>query len=143
MENIKFDNDINFDCIRDTLIFIQSNLGYEETNPKHHKTLDWSKVFKDEDLLKKYNSDAIRYTIEHLYREGFLETSNSTKGKNDSIINLVITDITFKGHIFLDNIQDETTWNKVKTQADNNNLNVISVLEEYIKVVATRLADKE
>ncbi|WP_300453849.1 DUF2513 domain-containing protein [Fusobacterium sp.] len=92
---------LNPDCIRDILIFVEQNTS--------HNTI--IRVYSNSnDILPLYDKDEFFYHVEQCIMADFIigeVFSNSCK----------IKCLTPKGHTFLENIRQNTIWNKVKDHA--------------------------
>lgn len=111
---------LNYDAIRDVLIYIADNFGYINSNddfPNQHEILTPYLII--EGVLtnsdKPYTRDDISYAIEQLLREGYFRTAIPIQyEKNNDMGYAPITDITMKGHSLLSSLENEKVWNAVK-----------------------------
>lgn len=93
---------LNPDCIRDILFFIEENTTYSTIIRIH---LDDSM-----EILPQYDRSELFYHIEQCVMADLIVGEvylNSCK----------IKQLTPKGHTFIENIRQDTTWNKVKEHA--------------------------
>ena len=99
---MKFD----LDCVRDILLAIES--------------MEYGKEIKIAELAKalpKYAEEDLNYNCLKLLEAGFI---SCLTGQDLSMVTKTIVsikEITYRGHIFLGNIRDNTIWNKTKTVA--------------------------
>ncbi|WP_255700259.1 DUF2513 domain-containing protein [Lactobacillus sp. S2-2] len=101
---------LNHDCVRDCMLYIESNLEINESiNP--------SEVVSKLD----YSEKDIFYSLNQLTKMKYIDSgvkfNYDVKGTLVNISTSNITDINPIGHEFLDNVRDNSTWNKIKTYA--------------------------
>lgn len=96
---------LNYDCIRDILLYVEETITYEKDC-----------ISLDEILssLDKYQPQEVIYHINELksndYFKGVLYGDN---------LPLKVADLSPKGRAFLQNIRDNSKWNKIKKNAIN------------------------
>lgn len=115
---------LNIECVRDLLLYFESTLEFQSE-------LSIKKVL--DHFSNDYEEDVIRYTCSKL-EEGNLIKLISTKAGGKNII-LAISDITFDGHQFIENIRDDKSWGSIISFAQNV-LNSTSI--QIITQVATQ-----
>jgi Hypothetical protein (DUF2513) len=71
------------------------------------------KEFVQNDRLMHFNNFEIAYCCETLYDSGFI---NAIRIESKTYRDLYVKSLTFHGHQLLDEIRNDTTWNKVKQQ---------------------------
>lgn len=101
---------LDFDCIRDILIYLSEHIGYVFDNT-YFQTVDWKEVVNG---LNQYEPSIVQYNLLQLRSEGHIRAPKFQQVMNGKITRFVIEDITWQGHNLLTNIQNETLWNKVK-----------------------------
>ena len=123
---------LNHECIRDCLLLLEDNLGV--TN-----SIDSKKLIK----ALNYDNDEAFYALQKLSEEGFIVGG-------PTVLYLIggsekhcapITDITWKGHEYLDTIRDDKIWKKTKSATSSLKSVSLSVMKdvashfltEYIK----------
>jgi len=106
------------DAVRDILLFIEQNqeAEYDYNGVFDIKPLSAKYIIEELGDGKYYTKEEVGYAINLLFNEGII-SGNPCTGKNNRIINLRITGISFKGHKLLDNIRSNTVWDKVKERA--------------------------
>lgn len=104
---------LDFDCIRDILIYLSEHIGYVFDNI-YFQTVDWKDVVNALTEENKYEPSVVQYNLLQLREEGFIKASKFQQVMNGKITRFIIDDITWKGHNLLTNIQNDTLWNKVK-----------------------------
>lgn len=93
---------LNNDCVRDILFTVEDNTGYNK-----HLIFHANKANCDK--LKKYDNDEIMYHIIQCTKAYLIEA-----GQIDLSGNILIKDLTPRGHEFINNIREDNNWNKVK-----------------------------
>ena len=111
--------EINYECIRDILIHLETYLGY--ASEKHDRIrLDWKTIFNNEELIEIYEEpDVIRYNLEKMYEMNFLDMYKYHKLPSGRVDNFIVEDITPLGYQFLDMTQNENTWTQTKKALKN------------------------
>ena len=131
--------DIDFDCIKDIMNYLQDHLGYEPDGITKIK-INWTTVCQDEFLLETYTENQIRYNLEQLYRQGYLVLSNFYEIKAKAkIITFIICDFTPEGHALLDNMQNLTVWKKTKEKLKPLGNVAFDVFTKVLAAVATEM----
>jgi hypothetical protein len=95
---------LNPDCIRDILLTVEENTGYQQFMSYPGKG-----VYP---FLSKYSEDEVYYHIYQCKDSGFFRDLKTFLGGS-----LLITDLSPFGHEFLANIRQDTNWQKVKDTA--------------------------
>ncbi|GGH17417.1 DUF2513 domain-containing protein [Paenibacillus segetis] len=119
---------LNHDCFREMLLTIESEL-------KVDACVLLTELHKHDDL-EKYEYDEVLYCSIKLREAGFIETVGT------DLVGVVgripkIRGLTYAGHLFLDNIRDNSRWNKVKQKAISSGMVALNILaslaESYAK----------
>ncbi|WP_040981017.1 DUF2513 domain-containing protein [Oceanobacillus jeddahense] len=98
---------LNKDCVRNLLLYIEKQeLG------KHIYKSELENVFGKE---FNYSPEEIEYATRKLKEANFIHANGSFE--NGSWIDYGISEITWDGHQFLDNIRDNKVWKIVKKSA--------------------------
>ncbi|WP_416353901.1 DUF2513 domain-containing protein [Agrilactobacillus fermenti] len=92
------------DCIRDVLLVVESSSSFSK-----QVGLD---DFVHAGLLKKYDFESVMYHIRQANYSGLLENVKFTMGPD-----VIIKDLSPEGHKFLNDIREDTNWNKTKSIA--------------------------
>lgn len=135
---MKFSND----AMRDTLLFLEENIKYEECKISDKKRKNKftitmiinDKYFDNLFIKHKYTKDELQYTIEKMIEGNLLNISGSLGTHCE------ITDISFYGIQFLDCIRPESIWEKTKGIAasiGNHSLKFIEDTAQKCAVTAT------
>jgi len=86
---------------------------------------------KDSPLMKSYQSDEIIYCVKKLLEKNFI---NGQLFTGDGLaIGFVVSDLTWDGHEFLDNIRDNLVWKETKAISSKVASASLSVLADVAK----------
>lgn len=110
---------LNFDAIRETLIFIERETLYEDKYddvPNQHKTLVLGQIISSVSL-NKFSKEDIAYSVEQLVKENYLTFSKNPIYSNGNLEFVQINGLSWKGHELLDGIKNDTVWGHVKEKA--------------------------
>lgn len=110
---------LNHDYVRDILLFIEENLNYKDSDsitPYMHKEISNRQLLTNE-KFSKYNKSELSYALEQLLQIGFISCADRPFFHNGNLQNARIIGLTWEGHIFLDNIRNDTIWNAVKEKS--------------------------
>lgn len=119
---------LNFDCIRDIMICIEKNEFGKEL------TLD-----QLNSLLPKYSENELHYTCLKL-EEGNLLNILTVPIMGQSFPDIkYISDLTFYGHEFLEDIRSDNVWGKTKEVAKNIGATSLASLKEIATCVILEL----
>ena len=97
------------------------------------RDIDIYKVVADP-RLEKFNKNDLGYALEKLIEGPIL---NGKVEKTKTSIFFIIDSISNEGHQFLDNIRNETIWNKIKEIASQSSVSTIKGLLPISTGVAT------
>lgn len=89
------------DCVRDVMLYVEENLT-------DNKLMDIEVISKD---LPKYSLEDITYTCKKLDEAGYLMISPL------SMDCYFVKEMTYNGHLFLDDIRDDGVWKEVKSKS--------------------------
>lgn len=106
---------LNHDYVRDILLYIEKNLGYDEFY-NTHKEIHHGKLLCDEHFAN-YDKQELTYALELLIKSGFIELAARPNIHDGNINSARIIGLTWNGHELLDNIRDDTIWNAVKEKS--------------------------
>lgn len=132
------------DCVRDVLLYLESNLEYVERHDLglEHNEITFNTITNA--ILQKhdYGKDSVNYAIEKLLEAGFITSNKQVYGNNKAILSAPISDITWNGHQFLNNIRKQSIWDATKSGAKKIGATSISALNmiamEIIKTIVTK-----
>lgn len=130
---------LNYDCIRDVLLYLENTLGYTDNQvAMTHKRLTIGSIEND---LLSYTKEDIQYTIEKLFEARYIRIVNISTDKQGYIANGYIDDITWDGFNFLNNIREKSIWEATKDGAKKvgaMSISAISMISfEIVKAVVT------
>lgn len=115
---------LNKDCIRDILIYVGKHSIYEMNNIKQNQLhiVHFDELCESNDL--QYENDIIYYALQKMVEYNLIKFDSISSSKLHSKIdrcftNYHISEITDRGHEFLDNIKQEEDWNKIKAAIKN------------------------
>lgn len=118
---------LNYDCIRDLMIFLEDNLTYTKSF--------WIADIK----IEGYSNDELIYTAEKLYEAGYI-SGNLTKTLSSRYPLILIQEITWQGHELLGNIRDNTVWKKLKSKISSVTTSVsIPILNSVASAILSEL----
>ena len=113
---------LNLDCVRSILLCVEANTGlrkycfFIDSGLEEGQLIIGNKPTPPADyqidLLGQYSNDELIYHINYCIEANLL-SSNSHRGLYETII----TDLTPKGHDFLENIRDNKVWTGIKAVA--------------------------
>ncbi len=119
---------INPDCIRDLLIDIENTTTFNKQYVMCNDT--------DSDLTDKYSYDVVLYHSRYCY-EAKLLTSYTPF---DSGQYFIVADLSPDGHAFLENIRNNTNWNKVKNALKSaGTYSLKLMIETAAQIASTRV----
>jgi hypothetical protein len=131
---------LNPDCIRDILLTVEAESGYNKGFYFHPNTPE-SKKWEDFDYLKKYQYEEVCYHLRQCDDTGYFSCRGHKKALTFWLGNgFVVDDLSPKGHEFLNNIREDTNWKKTKEKAKSIGSLALSVLEKIAtSVISTQI----
>lgn len=140
---------LNIGCVRDILLCVENITT--PNKPALFLDVDTIKKTKfiflnpediptpkeyQKELMNKYSNEELIYHINYCLKAALIETSDYPI---DSYI--VIQDLTPKGHSFIENIREDTNFNKVVSIAKNaaKSITLEAVVEIASKVISDRI----
>lgn len=94
---------IDYDCMRDELLYLEENL-------KLNTELDKNEIIKALDE-KDYEEDEIIYNLIKLEEAGFVK-AYFIGADDDPYLEIIIEDITYVGHQYLNSVREKDIWQK-------------------------------
>lgn len=130
---------LNYDCIRDVLLYLEDNLEYvsPETDDLEHKEISVFAISKA--FAGQYAKADVQYTIEKLTEAGYITLSGVVFGKKQIICKANVSDITFTGHEFLGHIREPKVWDVLKSGAKKAGVTSIGILGTLGMALAEKL----
>lgn len=131
---------LNIDCFRDILRYIEQHCVYEDTDRgrKMH-TVSYNEICKT-DMLSEYDNETKHYIISKLFEGNFINGYFIPKNKPETFTHAYITSLTLQGHNVLDNIKNDTIWEKTKGMLKGAGGVSLDVLVQTVSSVATTFA---
>ncbi len=132
------------ECVRDVLLYLESNLGYVDRYDcgLEHSEITFKTIADDLSKEHDYDTDSVNYAIEKLLEVGFITSNKQARGNNNTILYAPISDITWNGHQFLNNIRKQSIWDATKSGAKKIGATSITALNmiamEIVKTIVTR-----
>jgi len=111
------------DCIRDVMLDIEDNLELNDSI-----TLE-----EIQSRNPKYSNNDIYYTFKKLQEAGYLDVSFYISGS------AAVENMTYSGHLFLDNIRDNKVWTTTKSILSKFTSTSINIVETVASQVITNL----
>lgn len=123
---------LNPDCIRDILFYVEENAGYSEMIPFYTNLERFNIKLKND-----YPADVILYHLELCEEYGYLTIYSRTMGA------INVKRLSVSGHEFLENIRQDTNWNKTKEVAKSAGSTSIEILSNVASNLITALISKK
>jgi len=134
---------LNPNCIRAVLLYVEENAKFTTRADSIKKPTNI--VFHDlynSPELKKFSEDDVYYSVLKLFEGQYISGTLQLRG-NVTIMYCDIDGITLEGHDLLDNIRDNSVWNKTKESLSgvaSVSLKIMSkvagaVAAEYVKAM--------
>lgn len=122
---------LNNECIRDILFTVEDNTGY-------HKYLSYP-IEKNLCIkLKKYDENEIMYHFLQCAKSHLIECKEI-----DLSGNLLIEDLTPRGHEYINCIRKDTNWNKVKSISKKVGAESLNVMEQIAIGVVSNVINSQ
>ena len=119
---------LNYNCIRDVLLYLEDNLKINES--LHSKNIELD-----------YSFETIQYSVFKLEEAGYIQAQIIVADGLDKTA--IINDITFYGHEFLNTVRPKTVWENTKDVSVKLGVKSISALSQIASQIATQLIKKE
>lgn len=120
---------LNYDCIRDVMLYLEENL---ELNNTVHL----------ENIVIDYSAEDINYSILKLEEIGYIK-AHIVNADGIVAFTAIIFDITFYGHEFLNTVRPKTVWENTKEISTKIGVNTISSLTQIASQIVTQLISKQ
>lgn len=130
---------LNYDYVREILLFIEENLHYEKFDnlPINHSGIMYGKLLSNQ-VFENHDKQELLYALELLISEKYINCTNVVF-RDGNLRNATIIGLTLKGHDLLDNIRNDTVWNAVKQKAKKAGGVSLSVLAKGAGTLANAL----
>lgn len=127
---------LNYDCVRDILIVLETGLVMDTT--KRMIPMNASNIIDRYGAEMPYTLQEIEYTLMKLKEGEYIEATVSKKpilcesGNVSYEHSIVVNDITYKGHEYLNSIRDSNVWESVRKLGKSVALSTIPAIAEKI-----------
>lgn len=121
---------LNPDCIRDILLYVEENINKQNNRIMVTNLISF--------LKPKYDEYTVNYHIIQLNDTGLFKRVVIA----DDNIPILITDLSYEGHTYINNIRDNKIWDKIKTLTKGVSSLSMPILIEYAKTVAMSFLPK-
>lgn len=129
---------VNYDCIRKILLYIEANSGYEP-NTTIYKIIR-PKAIHEALSRDKYSDEEITYAIQLLFEEGYFNIDRvPLYGSNNTLFNIDITSLSWRGNELLNNIKNDTAWDAVKERCKKVGVGSIKVISNITGALGTAM----
>lgn len=135
---------LNLDCVRKILLYVEDNTGLRKHCFFIDSGLEKSELIigndpipppdYQEQLLKEFDNDTLIYHVNYCIEAGLLSTDQPI-----GTYCTTITDLTPKGHSFLENIRDSKIWSGVKSVASKVGVRSLESVIQIASSVLTQL----
>ena len=119
---------LNYDCIRDIMLYLEENL-------------ELNNIVYLENIKIDYSDNDIKYSILKLEEIDYIK-ARIVKADGVAILDAIIFDITFYGHEFLNTVRPKTVWENTKEISTKIGVNTISSLTQIASQIVTQLISK-
>lgn len=113
---------LNYECLRDTLLFLEENL-----------TLEGDIALQN--IKINYSSENIKYCVLKLAEVNYIKIETFYA---DGIDDIYIHDITIFGHEFLNSVRPQTIWEETKSYSKKIGVQTIYTLTEIALKIFTQ-----
>lgn len=131
---------INEECIRDILKYLIEKLEVIVLDNEYYRydIIYAANLF---DNLQEYKRKDILYSLKILYENNFIIGYNLEANENaQDYNNVIIFDVTYKGHQFYESIQPENVWIKTKNIISKVGSHALNFVEQTAQMVAAESA---
>lgn len=135
---------LNLDCVRQILLIVEENTGlrkycfFIDSGLEEGEIAIGSPLISLPDyqinLLKNYDNDELIYHINYCVESKLLSIDSSS-----GLYQIIIKDLTPKGHDFLENIRDNKVWSGVKSIASKIGATTLDSVIQISSNVITQL----
>lgn len=119
---------LNHDCLRELLLCLEEKLTLK---PNGLPDILKMKAIDDEDRLSGFSQEDIYYAIRKLIEAKYIIVAN----KDVAPRTMMVKEITWDGHDYLDSIRDPKVWREVK----NKTKDLSGVALEVVKSLAVEV----
>ena len=120
---------LNHECVRDLLLFIEEYSDYDVS-------IDPSSIELN------YDHKDVLYAADKLLEANYIDGIKRSFIGSD-LPQIAIKSITWDGHLFLDNIRDDTVWGKTKEIAKNFSSMSLSLIGKIASQVIVQMVSSQ
>lgn len=120
---------LNHDCIRDILLYVEENITYDI------ESVDVENLISK--FSSKYDKNTINYHIKQIGNASLVEEVFYSEDSPE-----LISDLTWEGHEYVNNIRDSKVWAKLKDLTKNLASVSLSVLIQKAPDIVNSLLPK-
>jgi len=120
---------LNYDCIRDILIYLENALQYNEM-------LEYPSVNLEELCAEcpNYSKQDICYSLQMMNEAGLIKAVELPSA--NKVLSISCKGLTFEGHKYLEEVRNPRIWNNIKTTFKNK---ALELAMDAIPVLAKQL----
>jgi len=132
---------LNYDCVRDVLIFLEDNLNMSFCDDGVLRTEEISLIDVSE-ALPAYSIEDVAHSLINLGEAGLINMMSVDS--KDGICEVYAYEMNFEGHEFLAKIRADTVWNSTKARLEklgSFSVYLISNVAEFVlsEMISERL----
>lgn len=120
---------LNLECVRELLLYAEENLSYKNNS-----------ITVNNLKIKDYSEEELLYTAEKLNEANYIKC---IIGYGYELPMIVIVDIYFQGHQFINNIRDDKVFTKTKSILSGFKSVSIELFSETASKVITALINQQ
>ncbi len=135
--------ELNYECMRETLMVLEKRLDLNEHfQPISMRTFE---IVKIPELSDKFSQKDIAYSLYILGDAGLIDFNPNTSmtspsGKVRMQIGGTVTSLTYKGHEFLEQIKNESTWKDIKNMLNKIGVFTIDIISKVaISIISNKI----
>ena len=133
---------LNYDCMRDILLFLENNLAYTDDNMGlKHKRFNIGTISSE--LESKHDKFDVQYSIEKLAEINYIRLVDVNYSSERYIISGYIDDITMYGYDFLEQSREYNIWNATKDIAYKIGVTSIRMLGTIATTIITEICKQQ
>lgn len=131
---------LNLDCIRDVLQYCIDNIDFKQDGDSWAETYVNLYMLYNSDLQHIYEQKEIMYAVLKLEECHFIKIWDKFLQNRAYLERCTIEDVTYRGHQFLESIQDPNVWERTKSIAKKVGNHSLNFIEDTAQKVAVEVA---
>lgn len=132
---------LNYDCMRDVLLFLEDNLAYTDNVELKHKRFNIGTISSE--LESKHDKFDVQYSIEKLAEINYIRLVDVKYSSNRCIMDGYIDDITMYGYDFLEQIREDNIWKATKDITYKIGVTSINMLEKIVAAIIAEICKQQ